>query len=476
MAKATVPDIRNRVTEYRLVRAGDILPNPKNWRAHPDNQRAAYRAITEDIGFAGALLTRQLENGTLMLVDGHMRTEENPDAMLPTLITDLTEGEAELILATYDPISAMAQADAAKLEELLQGVNSDDAAVQEMLTRLAEEAGIVAGEAEPPGDAGAAIDRAEELQKQYGVERGQVWVLGRHRIMCGSSYEPEHIIRLMDGKTPDMLHTDPPYGINIVKPRNGVGAADSGGSKSFGSTGEIHRKGKSAVAERDSGKVGGGRGDLLRLHARPLTTGRTGAPGNRAIPDRAVAERVHVQHGSPSRNQIIQSNLYPVIEGDDTPFEPVQFLDFAPIVIMWGANYYADKLPPKACWIVWDKREDITRNNFADCELAWTNQDKPARIFYHLWNGLHKGSQHGERRTHPTEKPVALFEEIGKLYADQGLWVDLFAGTGAQIVAAERSGATCYAMEYEPMYVATIIDRLAKMNIEPRLVEAVSAP
>jgi len=58
MAKAIVPDIRNRVTEYRLVRAGDILPNPKNWRAHPDNQRAAYRAITEDIGFAGALLTK----------------------------------------------------------------------------------------------------------------------------------------------------------------------------------------------------------------------------------------------------------------------------------------------------------------------------------------------------------------------------------------------------------------------------------
>lgn len=335
---------------------------------------------------------------------------------------------------------------AGELDELLADVNTD----------------------EPPGDPGAAIDRAEQLVEQYGVKRGQLWTLGRHRVLCGSSYSESDRARLLGGAKPDMLHTDPPYGINIVKPRVGGSAADSGGAKPFGktsapgnraiwdraagSTASATRTGKTAVAERNSGKVGGGRGDLLRHRAHD-------------------AERGHVQHGEPSKNQLIQSNLYPVIEGDDTPFDPTLFIDFAPIVIMWGANYYADKLPPKACWITWDKRENLTRNNFADCELAWTNMDSPARIFYHLWNGLHKGSQNGERRTHPTEKPVALFEEIGKQYADKGLWVDLFAGTGAQIVAAERSGATCYALEYEPLYVATILDRLERMGITPRLSE-----
>lgn len=326
---------------------------------------------------------------------------------------------------------------------------------------------------EPPGDPGAALDRASELCEKYGVKRGQLWIIGRHRVLCGDSYSEADRARLLDGQQPDMLHTDPPYGISIVKPTNGNSAADSGGAKPFGSTAPANRKGESAVAFRNSGKVGGGRGDEAS--------------------HRAHAERVHVQHGSPSKNQwsknhpeylvikgdvgrvapanIVQSNLYPVIEGDDRPFEPTLFLDVAPIVIMWGANYYADKLPPKACWITWDKRENITRNNFADCELAWTNMDSPARIFYHLWNGLHKGSQNGERRTHPTEKPVALFEEIGKLYADKGVWLDLFAGTGAQIVAAERSGATCYALEYEPLYVATIIDRLERMGLSPRLSE-----
>lgn len=437
-------DFKDRIVELRRVPASELVENPKNWRRHGEDQRRGLRSLVEKIGFAGAELVRIMDDGRLMLIDGHLRKDEYKKQSLPVLVTDLSEAEADLLLATFDPIGALATTDDEALELLLSEVN---ATFDDLGDLLADVHGddYADPEAEPPGDAGAAIDRASELQQQYGVERGQVWALGRHRIMCGSSYDKEHVIRLMDGKTPNMLHTDPPYGINIVKPRNGVGSAAIGGAKSFGSTGETHRKGKSAVAERDSGKVGGGRGDESSLHARS-----------------------NVGRVDPSN--IIQSNLYPVIEGDDTPFEPAQFLDFAPIVIMWGANYYADKLPPKACWIVWDKREDITRNNFADCEMAWTNQDSPARIFYHLWNGLHKGSQHGERRTHPTEKPVALFEEIGKFYADKGLWVDLFAGTGAQIVAAERSGATCYAMEYEPMYVATIIDRLAKMGIDPQLV------
>jgi DNA modification methylase len=93
-------------------------------------------------------------------------------------------------------------------------------------------------------------------------------------------------------------------------------------------------------------------------------------------------------------------------------------------------------------------------------------------VFHHLWNGLHKGSQHGERRTHPTEKPMALFEHVGQMFAPQGLWLDLYAGTGAQVLAAERAGATCYACEIEPLYVACLLERLADLGLTPRRVEA----
>lgn len=285
---------------------------------------------------------------------------------------------------------------------------------------------------EPPSDPGAAIDRAETLREKYSVEKGQLWQIGRHRLLCGDAYSSDDVARLLHGAKPDMLHIDPPYGINAVKPENASNIGQTNGRKR-----------------------------LAPGFTRGATARETADGAERSIGATRGARRTAL---------IIQPNEYPVIEGDDRPFDAAPFVGVAPIVIMWGANYYADQLPISPCWIVWDKREDITRNDFADCELAWCSLSKPARCFHHLWNGLHKGSQHGERRLHPTEKPVALFEEIGKMYADGGLWIDLFAGSGAQMVAAERTGATCYAMECEVLYVATIIERLAGMGLTPERV------
>lgn len=442
---------RSRIVKYGKIAASQITPHPNNPRKHPQLQRQAVAASFDELGQIAPILIN-VNNG--YLVDGEERSwlalGQGDDVEVDAIWVDLSEEEHNKALVYFDATGDLATYDAERLALLLEDVNSDDSAIQQMIADLQEMAisGMPEGDgAGAEGDPNALMDRAEELKKKYNVERGQLWLIGRHRLLCGDSYSQDDIDRLMDGKEADLLHTDPPYGINIVKPKNGLSSAAIGGAKSFGSTGETQRKGKTAVAFRNSGKVGGGRGDEASLHARRDDVGRV-APAN-----------------------IIQSNIYPVIEGDDRPFDPSPFIDFAPIVVMWGANYYADKLPPKACWITWDKREDITRNNFADCELAWTNQNSPARCFHHLWNGLHKGSQNGERRIHPTEKPVALFAEIGKMYADKGLWVDLFAGSGAQIVAAEQTGATCYALEYEPLYVACVIERLVDLGLEPKLSE-----
>jgi len=428
--------IRDRVIEVRVMRLGDCVPHEGNWRKHPDAQKKGYKASAETIGFTGTLLARLLPDGRIKLIDGHMRQGVHPDLVAHVAITDLTEAEANAILATYDPLAGMADTDGEQLEALLREVNATFGDLEGLLAEVAAQYEVSLTDDEPASDPGAQLDRAEELREQWGVERGQLWVIasvtgkGEHRLLCGDSYSEGDRARLLNGEKPDLMHTDPPYGINIVKPKNGSDqTAAIGGSKPFGASASADRKGAAARAFRTSGKVGGGR----------------------------------------ARTEIIQSNLYPVIEGDDRPFTPSIFLNIAPITILWGANYYADKLPISSCWICWDKREAITRNNFADCELAWCSVNKPARVFHHLWNGLHKGSQHGERRTHPTEKPVALFEEIGKMYADRGVWADFFAGTCAQIVAAERSGARCYALEYEPLYVAVALQRMADMGLKPEL-------
>lgn len=140
MSKKPAPpalQIRDRIVELRRVKASDLVPNPKNWRRHPKAQANALRGVLSEIGYADALLARQLEDGRLMLVDGHLRAETTPDQEVPVLVLDVTEAEADKILLTLDPLSAMADADAEALKALLDGVTTDDDAVRKMLEDLA---------------------------------------------------------------------------------------------------------------------------------------------------------------------------------------------------------------------------------------------------------------------------------------------------------------------------------------------------
>jgi hypothetical protein len=132
--------IRDRVKELRRVRASELADNAKNWRVHPEHQRAALRGLLSEIGFAGAELTyySQRNGGQLTLIDGHLRKTEAGDAEIPCLITDLNDDEADLLLLTYDPIAAMAEADRTALTGLLGSVHSENEAVQNLLKSLAD--------------------------------------------------------------------------------------------------------------------------------------------------------------------------------------------------------------------------------------------------------------------------------------------------------------------------------------------------
>jgi len=207
MAKA--PAIRDRIKDLRRVRAGDLLPEPRNWRRHPKAQSDALLGVLREIGYADALLARETPEG-LMLIDGHLRASLTPDTLVPVLVLDVTEAEAATILATLDPLAAMAQADKSALDALLRDVSTGEAAVQKMLADLAKQSGLDYGE-EPKPDPGSQIDRAEELREKWQTERGQLWLVGKHRLLCGDSTKAEDVARLMDGERAVMLWADPPY-------------------------------------------------------------------------------------------------------------------------------------------------------------------------------------------------------------------------------------------------------------------------
>lgn len=151
MSKKKTVEIRDRIKELRRVPAKELIPNEKNWRKHPQGQRDAMEGILVQVGYADAVLARETDEG-LVLVDGHLRAETTPDMVIPVLVLDVSESEADLILATHDPLAGMAGVDQVLLNELLASVETESQAVADMLTELAEDNEIIPSEEKPEVD------------------------------------------------------------------------------------------------------------------------------------------------------------------------------------------------------------------------------------------------------------------------------------------------------------------------------------
>ncbi|MGD0279409.1 MAG: DNA methyltransferase [Smithella sp.] len=225
------------------------------------------------------------------------------------------------------------------------------------------------------------------------TKTGDIWLLGKHRIMCGDSTKKEDVQKLMDTQHGSLLLTDAPYGVNIVR-------------KIDKATGK--------------GQIGG------------------------------------------------SGKMYSPIVGDETTETAKKIYHLSQEigikkVILWGGNYFTDFLPPSPCWIIWDKRGETSSNNFADCEMAWTNLASPARMYRQIWNGYTREGKRdieGLKRVHPTQKPVGLFAFCINNYSEEEeIILDLFLGSGPALIAAEQLSRICYGMEIDPIYCDVICKR-----------------
>lgn len=217
------------------------------------------------------------------------------------------------------------------------------------------------------------------------VRRGDVFALGRHRLMCGDGTNARDVLTLVVGHAVQMVLTDPPYGIQRFRP----------------------------------------------------------------------AERYHYAQKRKGFSRMV---------GDDSTATAIRALRLClalfpkATMIWWGANHYAEELPPSRGWIVLDKQRGATC--FADAELAWTNAPSTVRVFRHKWNGFLKASERGEKRCHPAQKPVALSTWCLNRFGKQSETIlDLFGGAGSALLACEETGRACLMMEIAPRFCRTIIDR-----------------
>jgi len=131
--------------------------------------------------------------------------------------------------------------------------------------------------------------------------------------------------------------------------------------------------------------------------------------------------------------------------------------------IIWGGNYF--ELPPSQCWLVWDKENGS--NNFADCELAWTNLSKSVRLIKWKWQGmLQKNMGHKkENRVHPTQKPLGVMEWcIEKV---EGEILDPFMGSGTTLVACAKMGRKGIGIELDEDYFNIACKRVEEAYKQP---------
>lgn len=176
---------------------------------------------------------------------------------------------------------------------------------------------------------------------------------------------------------------------------------------------------------------------------------------------------------SASRGKLAKADLYAHKDWDEVTLDRhvEMAVGIAEKSIVFGGNYY--DLPPTSCWLVWDKENGA--NDFADCELAWTNLDKAVRRIKWLWNGMiRKGD---DVRQHPTQKPLGVIEWcINHLPSGTETVLDPFMGSGTTLVACAKLGRKGIGIELDPDYFEIACKRVEEAYRQPDLFVAPPAP
>lgn len=380
---------------HTVAKVEDLIPYALNSRTHSDEQVAQLAASIREFGFTNPVLVDEKNN----LIAGHgrllaarkLKLEQVP----AVVVTGLDDRKRRALVIADNKLALNAGWD----EEALRVELEDLAGDFGDLMGFSEDELVALLKGNEVNEGLTDEDEVPEAPEQPVTVEGDVWILGRHRLMCGDSTSIDAVEKLMDGRKIDLVHTDPPYGINEKGMRD-----DRGG----------------------------------------LTV-------NSKLPD--------------FKDDSIQYAIdaLAICEGLKIPRQ-----------VWWGANYYAHSVPQTNNWFVWDKRvEDKYNDTQSDCELAYVKSKwASVRIFRHVWKGMIKDSEHGEKRVHATQKPVALAEWVIEYYKDVKTVLDLFGGSGFNLMACEKKNISSFTMELMPEYCDVIIKRWQDFTGEQATLEA----
>ena len=396
---------------------GQLKSDPKNTRKHNPRNIGMIVDSLHEVGAARSIVIDEDDvilagNGTVEAageagIERVRVIEADGEEIIAVRRRGLTKPQKRRLSLFDNRTAELADWDAeALLQSTKDGISLDGIFTEQEAEKLLRDV-------LPPSvdDPGAQIDRATELQAKWKTERGQVWQVGRHRLMCGDSTRAEDVVRLLGGAIPFLCVTDPPYGVSYDPNWRNVKAA----------------KGNLAYAATRVGKVtNDDRSDWSEAWALfPGDVIYSWHPvGATSLVHAAALQR----SGFVIRMQIIwaKSN-FPIGRGD----------------------YHVRHEP---CWYA-------VRNG----KSARRTEDRTQTTLWEI--NLDKNVEGG----HSTQKPLECMARPIRNHEAAEVY-DPFLGSGTTMVAAEQLDRVCYGMEIEPKYVAVSLERLAGMGLKPKLV------
>lgn len=454
---------RNNVWRKRIVGYGDEDPrklkaNDANWRLHPQAQHDAMDGALDEIGWIQDIIVNlrtsaewgKAERNVKTTLDGHLRVERalaKNEASVPVKFVDLTPQEELTALATFDPLSAMAQTDGKKLQEALARLEVESAGLQALTAQLEQQAqdaiaALGVNAVEETADVGELIDRAAELQKKWKVEKGDIWTAAGHYWICGDCREFEtwaKLLRAADVEKVNGVFTSPPYAEQRKKQYGGVPTA-----KYVEWWAEVQSNARAHLAQDGSFFVN------IKPHCengeRVLYVFDLVLAMQRQWGWKYIDEFCWLRNSYPTGNDDRFKNYFEPVYQFATSGTPIRFENVS------LGEYRGKDLKTKS-----GTMSGLDGGSFS------SKHTRPSNVIeaHGVDSGIAQAAQF----------PAALPAFFIKAYSDiGGAWLDPFLGSGTTIVAAHRNERKGLGIETLEKYVAVICERLQQLGLEPRRV------
>ena len=388
------------------IPCADLHNDPANVRKHGDQNLAAIKASLVRFGQQKPIVVNQdgvvvAGNGTLMAARALNWTT------IKAIRTNLAGSEATAFAIADNRTAELAEWDESALHQQLAAIAIDD---EELLAATGfdekELAKLAAAHAPEVIE-----DEVPPLPAEPITQPGDLWLLGKHRLLCGDSTKAEDIKRLMDGQRADLMLTDPPYNVDYT-----------------GKTKDALKVTNDSMGDGDFRKF------LVACFSAAFDAMKPGAS-------------FYVFHAD-SEGYNFRGAIH------DCQQKVRQCLVWVKNVLVMGRQDYQWQHEP--CLYGW--KDGAAHGWYSDRkQTTLLHFDRPTRS-----------------EDHPTMKPIALFAYLmGNSTAPQGLAYDPFLGSGTTLIAAEQLGRTCYGMEISPAYCDVIVKRWETLTGQTATLEEV---